>query len=183
MLNVSDPVRRISPCPRYSCPHAPSRPPAALGRDSTTCYPLCLCLFQPLTANPSRLRRAGRVGTASRPSLPRVGTRRRRVRPRPSSPHPHGRDTVAPVGMTGPVILGRAGRAPLPRNKKAGDQGIYPPAPGPRFPSPSPRVTVPTCPLAVTPPCPRVTVPTKPSRLRRAGRDASATRPPLPLIS
>jgi hypothetical protein len=37
--------------------------------------------------------------------------RRRRVRP---YPHPLGRDTVAP----------------LPRNKKAGDQGISPPAPG-----------------------------------------------------
>ncbi len=112
----------------------------------------------PLTANPSRLRRAGRVRTASRPSLPRVGTRRRRVRPRPSSPHPHGRDTVAPVGMTGPVILGRAGRAPLPRNKKAGDQGIYPPAPGPRFSLPEPtchRAHMPPRGHAPLPPCHR----------------------------
>jgi len=54
--------------PRLCIPHS-----LCQGRDSTTCCPLSL----------------GRVGTACRPSMPRVG-------------------------MTGPVIRGRAGRTPLP---------------------------------------------------------------------
>ena len=45
------------------------------------------------------------------------------------------------AGMTGPVILGRAGRAPLPQNKKAGDQGIFPLVPGLCFSLPAPRYT------------------------------------------
>jgi hypothetical protein len=47
------------------------RPPVKPGRDAMTSHPLSLCLSQPPTANTSRLRRAGRDASATRP--PRIG--------------------------------------------------------------------------------------------------------------
>ena len=133
--------------------------PLCQGRDSTTCCPLSL----------------GRVGTACRPSMPRVG-------------------------MTGPVIRGRAGRTPLPPtpiqretgNRNVSFGHISPanhPVSGPPLSEFGHLLPLPTCHLAsVSPrgsaafcsteplslrasrgfaPCPRVTLPACPLALAR----------------